>query len=1651
MADRAGPAPGAAGASTLRDVVGTWARRTPTATALVAPGQAALTWVELDRFLGDAVAALHALGVGHGGRVLSVLEDGACTLTAFLAVSGAATFIPINPGYPPRELEAYLDLLTPTVVLLPAGDDSPARRLAAARRLPVITLTPSPDGHAGRFTLDGVAAPADTRPPGPDDVALILHTSGTTSRPKVVPLTHRNLCVSAANFTRAHELGPADRCLNVTPMFHVLGLMPLVAALGAGGSVACPPAFQAPRFFDWLAELRPTWFSAPPAIFEAILFHVGAPSRLRRPTVGESPREVMTRAAAPGSVTRGHALRFLRLAAAAASPDLLSRLEEAFGIPAIQVYGSTEASIVSSNPLPPRPRKRGSAGLPVMAHVRVADEAGRPLAPGEIGQLLLRGDNVTPGYENDPDANARAFLDGWFRTGDAAWLDEDGYLFIAGRLDEVINRGGQKISPREIDEALLRHPAVSEAAAFPVPHPVLGQEVAAAVVLRPGVEAAAHELRAFTADRLVAYKVPREIVVLAEMPRGASGKVPRHALAARLGLAARPAPDGRARPLGLAPAVFVPPDGPIECPLAAIWQSVLRVERVGRHDDFFALGGDSILASLVTARARERLSVQVPILALFESPTLAAFAAVVAASAPRPSAVPAEAHGAAAADDGHPLASFGQRRLWFLDRLDPGSPRYNLPHALLLAGSLDVAGLGAALDAVVERHATLRTAFTLDGGEPRQIVVPHRPLELPVTDIAGLEPAARAVRLREAIDADAREPFDLTRGRVLRARLVRLGADEHVLVLVVHHIAADAWSMAVLFRELSSVYRARREGASPALPPLRATYADLALRQRAHLAGPAAETALEYWQRRLAGAPLALDLSWRRGAFAAPAPDGRGVTPAGQFPRRGAFAAPAPDGRAVSPPSHVGARLAIEVPPALQAALLDLGRRESATLFMILLAGLAALVHRYTGLEDFVLGAPVAGRTETEAEPLIGFFVNTLALRLDTSGDPPFGELLARVRDTVLGAYAHQELPFERLVEALRLPRDATRSPLVQVAVALHQSPLDALDLPGVGATALDVDTGASVFDLTLFVVQSSGGLRVVAEYSTDLFDAGTITQIVERWLRVLGAAADDPARRLSSLPLMDAAERERLIGLGDESRRPFPADRTIHDLFLARAIANPGAIAIMDGEATISYGALADRASRLAHRLRRLGVGPDVVVGVSMERSAALVETLVGILLAGGAYLPLDPTLPRARLQLMLEAARASLVLAAGMAVAQVEGLGPPVLDLDAERRALATEPGEPPASGAGAEHLAYGMYTSGSSGAPTGVAVPHRAVVRLVVDTDYCALGPDDVVAQASTVAFDASTFEIWGALLNGARLVVVPAAILMDPGRLGQSLAREGVTTLFLTPAVLGRVAREAPASLAGLRHLVVGGDVLEPRWVDELLRHGPPARIVNGYGPTETTTFAAWHLVGPRDGGVGRIPIGRPIANTEIHILDARLEPVPAGVPGELCIGGPGLARGYLNDAELTARRFIPHPFRREPGARLYRTGDRVRRRSDGLIDFLGRIDRQVKIRGFRVEPSEIEAALERHPAVQGSAVIVDETAPGDRRLVAYVVAPGSTVAELRAYLRQSLPEYMVPAALVAIPALPLTPGGKLDRSALPPPVASPADGKARVEP
>ncbi len=1490
-----------------------------------------VTYGELDRWSNRIAHRLRDLGVGPESLVGVLLERGAELVAVLLGILKAGgAYLPLDPTYPLERLE----------------------RLAAAAGVLVARGPAAVALAGGRQVVDLGQAEALARCPDSalnvpvcaDGLAYVMFTSGTTGVPKGIAVPHRGV-VRLVRETSYAWFGPEEVFLHMAPISFDASTFEVWGALLHGARVAL------------LAERTPSLAELGRGLERHGVTTLWLTSGLFHQVVDTCPW-----------ILRG--LRQLLAGGDALSlPHVRRALAELPGVRLINGYGPTEGTTftccaeLSAAPC----RFSVPIGRPIAnTRIYLVDRRGRAVPVGAPGELWIGGDGLARGYLGRADLTAERFVPDVFggsgerlyRTGDLGRRRADGDVEFLGRIDQQVKVRGFRIEPGEIEAALLRSPAVEQAVVTVREDRSGDKRLVAYLVFRPGEALSAGSLRDLLAAQLPPYMVPAAFVVLDRLPLTPNGKVDRKAL---------PAPEAARGDEKLGA-----PRTPVEELVAGIFAEVLGLERVGLEESFFELGGHSLLATQVVSRLREAFGVELPLRELFAAPTVTELAAKVEAlraAGPVLQAPPLVRQDRATA---LPL-SFAQQRLWFLDRFQPGSAAYNIAASVRLEGALNGAALERSLSEIVARHEALRTRFVEAGGQPAQRFDPPSAWHLARIDLRELCCGARQSELARLAGGDAARSFDLQRGPVFRATLVDLGEGEAALLLTMHHIVSDGWSMGVLLRELGALYAAFAAGEPSPLAELPVQYADYAVWQRAMLQGEALERQLAYWRDRLAGA-LPLDLPTDR---------------------------PRP-----AMPSFRGGRVPVALGPELSSRLCRLARREGCTPFMMLLAGFAALLARYSGQEEVSVGTPVANRGRREIESLIGFFVNTLVLRGDLAGDPAGLELLRRSRETALGAYAHQEVPFEKLVEELRPERDLGRTPLVQVLLALQNVPMPALELGDVRLTLTEPAAASVKFDLTLALAEVSGGIAGSLEYAAELFDAATALRMAGHLTLLLDGLVAAPGRRLSELPLLTPEERRQV--LVEWTRTEAPPSGTVQGLFEAQVARTPEATAVVWREERLTYAELNRRANRVAHGLRALGVGPETRVAVCMERTPELLSALLGVLKAGGAYVPLDPAYPAERLRYMTEDSRAAMVLTR-------------------EEMAKLAGPESDPEPWAQPGNLAYVIYTSGSTGRPKGVAIEHRSASALAHwSREVFTAGELAGVLASTSVCFDLSVFELFVPLAWGGAVLLAE-----DVLELPRLPAAGEVRLVNTVPSAMMELARQGAIPLS-VRTVNLAGEPLPRPLVDRLYEQGV-GRVVNLYGPSEDTTYST--LAVPARGDSRPPAIGRPISGTRAYLLDRSLNPVPVGVPGELLLGGAGLARGYLGRPELTAEKLVPDPFTGEPGGRLYRTGDLVRYRPDGEIDFLGRIDHQVKVRGFRIELGEIEAALLRHPQVRDAAALVREDRPGDRRIVAFVAGDQPQLAELRGFLGSQLPAYMVPSAVIPLAVLPLTANGKVDRRAL----------------
>ncbi|HHW2317251.1 TPA: pyoverdine non-ribosomal peptide synthetase PvdD, partial [Pseudomonas aeruginosa] len=1446
------------------------------------------------------------------------------------------------------------------------------------------------------LVLDGYAESDPLPTLSADNLAYVIYTSGSTGKPKGTLLTHRN----ALRLFSATEAWFGFDERDVWTLFHSyafdFSVWEIFGALLYGGCLV----------------IVPQWVSRSPEDFYRLLCREGVTVLNQTPSAF---KQLMAVACSADMATQQPALRYVIFGGEALDLQSLRPWFQRFGDrqpQLVNMYGITETTVhVTYRPVSEADLKGGLVSpiggtIPDLSWY-ILDRDLNPVPRGAVGELYIGRAGLARGYLRRPGLSATRFVPNPFpggagerlyRTGDLARFQADGNIEYIGRIDHQVKVRGFRIELGEIEAALAGLAGVRDAVVLA--HDGVGGTQLVGYVVADSAEDAERlreSLRESLKRHLPDYMVPAHLMLLERMPLTVNGKLDRQAL---------PQPDA-----SLSQQAYRAPGSELEQRIAAIWAEILGVERVGLDDNFFELGGHSLLATRVISRVRQEQQLDASLKALFERPVLEAFAQGLERTTDAVSTIPL-------ADRQQPLAlSFAQERQWFLWQLEPESAAYHIPSALRLRGRLDVDALQRSFDSLVARHETLRTRFRLEGGRSYQQVQPAVSVSIEREQF-GEE------GLIERIQAIVVQPFDLERGPLLRVNLLQLAEDDHVLVLVQHHIVSDGWSMQVMVEELVQLYAAYSQGLDVVLPALPIQYADYALWQRSWMEAGEKERQLAYWTGLLGGEQPVLELPFDR------------PRPARQ--------------------SHRGAQLGFELPRELVEAVRALAQREGASSFMLLLASFQALLYRYSGQADIRVGVPIANRNRVETERLIGFFVNTQVLKADLDGRMGFDELLAQARQRALEAQAHQDLPFEQLVEALQPERNASHNPLFQVLFN-HQSEIRSVtpevQLEDLRLEGLAWDGQTAQFDLTLDIQEDENGIWASFDYAADLFDASTVERLAGHWRNLLRGIVANPRQRLGELPLLDAPERRQTLSEWNPAQREYAVQGTLQQRFEEQARQRPQAVALILDEQRLSYGELNARANRLAHCLIARGVGADVPVGLALERSLDMLVGLLAILKAGGAYLPLDPAAPEERLAHILDDSGVRLLLTqghllerlprqAGVEVLAIDGL---VLDGYAESDPLPT---------LSADNLAYVIYTSGSTGKPKGTLLTHRNALRLFSATEaWFGFDERDVWTLFHSYAFDFSVWEIFGALLYGGRLVIVPQWVSRSPEDFYRLLCREGVTVLNQTPSAFKQLMAVAcSADMAtqqpALRYVIFGGEALDLQslrpWFQRFGDRQP--QLVNMYGITETTVHVTYRPVSEADLEGGLVsPIGGTIPDLSWYILDRDLNPVPRGAVGELYIGRAGLARGYLRRPGLSATRFVPNPFPGGAGERLYRTGDLARFQADGNIEYIGRIDHQVKVRGFRIELGEIEAALAGLAGVR-DAVVLAHDGVGGTQLVGYVVADSAEDAErlresLRESLKRHLPDYMVPAHLMLLERMPLTVNGKLDRQALPQPDAS----------
>ncbi|MGB5874534.1 MAG: amino acid adenylation domain-containing protein, partial [Bacteroidota bacterium] len=1575
----------------LHTLIEAQAERTPEVHAVVVEDEF-LTYDELNKKANQLARFLRRQGVGSESRVGVCVERTPTMIVALIGVmkSGAA-YLPLDPATSPHRMEYMLE---DSGVEFLVTQQSLAGQFADPERKTICVdrdwVEISRESALNPDWLTAVESPA-----------YVIYTSGSTGKPKGVVVPHRALVNHAVAAARAFELEVGGRIMQFLSVSFDASAEEIYPTLISGATLVlheAPQRVGGRELIDYADRMGVTMLHLPVAYWHQLVSDLVAsggnvPGCLRALVVGgESP-----------------------------SPQKLQQWFEltAGQVAFVNAYGPTESTIAATMYAIPEPcRLEDGApscipiGTPIQnVQIYILDSELRPVPVGAVGTMFIGGVGLAHGYLDRADATAEKFIPNPFSegpgerlydSGDRARFLPDGNIEFLGRRDHQVKIRGFRIELGEIEAKLHERQDVAEAAVVLREDTPGDKQLVAYIVPMHDATVESRDLFEALKTELPEYMVPGNIVTLETMPLTATGKIDRKAL---------PAPEpGDVEGDASTHAQRTP----TEEMLAGVWNNILGMKPVTADDNFFDMGGHSLRATQMLSRINDVFAVDLPLRTIFDSPTLGTLAHAIDSarlgahdsSVPPLKSVPR--------DQDLPL-SFAQQRLWFIDQLSPGGSFYNIFSAFRFSGPLNIPVLEKTLNEIVRRHEVLRTTFSAVGGKPVQVIRPFESIHVPMKDLSNHDEGNRETALTTLLREEATQPLDLENGPLFRVRLFRLQDDDHVITLCVHHIIADGWSMSVLVQEVSVLYRSFHGGEPSPLPDLPVQYADVASWQSQWLQGEVLERQLAYWREQLAGIPTVHELPTDR------------PRPATQ--------------------TFQGDQQRITLSKETSEQIHALSRKEGATVFMTLLAAFQTFLYRYSGNPDIVVGSPIAGRRHTEAEKLVGFFVNNLTLRAKFDRKDTFRTVLQKARETALGAYAHQDIPFEKLVEELQPARDLSHSPLFQVMFVLQNIPPGEIELPGLTMKGLEPESSTSTFDLSLQIQEGPSGFEAQFVYNTDLFTAPTISRMLGHFTSIVSALVKNPDSEVATVPMLTEKELDRQVVEWNRTDAPYPSDQCAHQVFESIAEGQPIDLALKHTQGSdtdrieqLTYDELNRRANQLGHHLRKLGIGSESLVGVCTERSAEMIIGIMGTLKAGGAFVPLDPAYPQDRLAFMLEDSGISVLLTQESLTSSLPQTTARVVRLDTDWSVIAEEAETNLRVNTVPDSLAYVIYTSGSTGRPKGTMLRHGGLCNLAtVHKHEFEVGAGSKILQFSSLSFDASVWELVMALLNGAALCLASKDIIASGHDLVDLIRTQGITTVTLPPSVLAVFPRER---LPELQTIIVAGEKCPGELVDQW---SSGRKFFDAYGPTETTVCASMHLCS------GRYPhgppIGRPIANFQLYVLDGSMQPVPVGVPGELHIGGVGLARGYLNRPAVTAERFVPDPFSKEPGSRIYRSGDLCRQTPDGTVEFLGRIDHQVKVRGFRIELGEIEAVLSQYPGTRDVVVLAREDTPGDRKLVAYLVTedgmqPGVT--ELRAFLREKLPDYMVPSSYLILDEMPLTPNKKIDRKALPVPDQSRAE-------
>jgi amino acid adenylation domain-containing protein len=1539
-----------------------------------------ITYSEFNRYANRIARTISHHASTDKPAALLLDHDFEAIFSIFAALKAGRSFVPLDPTLPPTRLRYMLQDSGADLIVTDQQRVELANELAdSSKIIDIDRIDPSVD-----------ATNLDLRIP-PDDMSCILYTSGITGRPKGVIHTHRNELHNVMHHTNSLRINSDDRLTLLGSYSTGQGLQDLYCAL-LNGATLYPWNLKVEglsQLANWLIKERMTIYHSAATVFRGLI---------RTLTGNEKFPD----------------LRILRLGSEHVSWKDVEAYKRHFSKDCVfvnalsssetkticQYVASTDTQITGLVPV----------GYAVAdTTILILDPAGNSLGPGHSGEIAVRSRFISPGYWQNPDATDRAYgsdqanpENRLFRTGEWGRMSPDGCLEHLGRRDAQVKIRGYRVETYETELALLDHPEIDQVLVLCRENKTGDKYLAAYIISDASHRPTASELRKFLTERIPQYMIPSMFVFLESFPLTQNGKVDHNALP--LANTARPALDN----------FFVAPTSLIEQNVAGIWTELLGIGEIGIQDNHFDLGGNSLTAMQIVARVEREFKVAVSLKEFFESSTVQDLSRLIVAgfgsTTTPPNSLPIEL---APKDDALPL-SFAQQRLWFLDQWEPGSPVYNICRAYRLRGNLDIGAMQESLSTIVQRHEVLRTCFPAIDGQPSQVITSCLEIPLRVIDLREIAAAERYEKSLQITTEDAKRPFDLRMGPTLRTTLVRIGVDEHLFALTVHQIVCDGWSMQILEQEFWSIYEALVRHVAPALAVLPVQYADFALWQRQWVQTSALQSQTSYWKN--------------------------------QLDRSRVLNLPVDHPRPAHRRFH-GFRQPVALHESLTEAIKELTRRHGATLFMVLLTAFEALLHRYGQDTDFAIGFPIANRSCRETSCVVGSFVNTLVLRANVSGNPSFTELLCRVRDDCVGAYVNQDLPFDKLIEELQPMRDPTRNPVFQV-MFVHQIPDNSVTgVQSIVSEPVDMDLGTSKFDLTFSLAERRRRIVGFIEYSTDLFDRDRIERMAGHFHTLLEGIVADPDQSIATLPILTEAERHQIVFEWNDTTADYPKDKCIHHLFEDEVERTPEAIAVEFEDQQITYRELNQRANQLAHYLMALGIGPERLVGICVERSIEMVISLLGILKAGGAYVPLDTAYPKERLRFMLEDSQVSVLLTEqkliedrawkidhGDTQSSVFDPRVEIVCLDRDRPEINQQSRDNPSPNVQSQNLAYVIYTSGSTGQPKGVQIEHRSVLNcLVAIGKQIELKPQDKWLAVTTISFDIATLELFLPLITGAKLVFANSEESGDATQLVARLRTSKANVMQATPSMWQLLFETGWQCPAGFK-ILSGGEAITRGLAHRFLT-GTDS-VWNLYGPTESTIWSTTARVSANESSV---PIGRPIANTQIYILDPNLQLVPIGVPGELYIGGDGLARDYLKRPELTAEKFVRNPFNENTHSRLYRTGDLAKYRADGNIEFLGRADNQVKIRGHRIELGEIESVLNQHPSVKEAVVVPRARDSEEKDLAAYIVGSDElspTVAELRGFLQERLPEFMIPSGFTFLEVLPLTPNGKIDRDALP---------------